>query len=132
MNDIVALVAVPAQRVYGVFGARLFQHNADCICETNGIMRGVCGQEEQGILVDRNVDWGVRVGRGIHGLEEHRAFVLIEELGGGVDMVVSAGIGTTNDHDCQTTCGRGGRVIDAVVVDGRLEEMGIFLEPVQH
>ena len=78
--------------------------------------------------MDGNVNRCVRRRRGVHGLEEHGAFVLIEELGGGVDVVVGPSIWATNHHDCHPA-GGGGRSIDAIVVDGRLQELRVVLEP---
>ena len=43
--------------------------------------------------------------------------VLIEELGGVIDVVVCPSIWTANDHDSDIV------VVDAVIVDGRLEEV---------
>lgn len=55
--------------------------------------------------------------------EEHSAFVLVEEFGRGVDVVVCSSVGAAYDHDGH------GIVVDAVVVDRRFEEMGILAEP---
>jgi len=40
-----------------------------------------------------------------------------------VDMVVSTGIGTTDGHDDEVTA------LDKVIVDGRLQLVGVFLDP---
>lgn len=59
----------------------------------------------------------------LDGFEEHSAFVLVEEFGRGVDVVVCSSIRAAYDHDGH------GIVVDAVVVDWRFEEMGILVEP---
>lgn len=79
--------------------------------------------------MDRNVNGGMRVCGRVHGLEQHGAFVLVEEFGCGVDVVVCTGVGTAYHHDGKTGCGRGGGVIDAVVVHRGLEEVGVVFEP---
>lgn len=56
--------------------------------------------------------------------------MLVEELWGRVDVVVSARVGAAYDHDGVALCCGGGGVVDAVVVDGGLEEMGVLFEPV--
>jgi hypothetical protein len=53
---------------------------------------------------------------------------LVEEFGRGVEVVVCSGVGAANDHDC--VAGGVGGVVDAVVVDGRLEEVRVGFEPV--
>lgn len=80
-------------------------------------MRHIPRQKEELALVDVDVDEGVV----LHGFEQHAAAVLVEEFGGAVDVVVGAGVGAADDHD-------GERVgVDAVVVYGRFEEVGVFL-----
>lgn len=69
-----------------------------------------------------------RCGRVCHGFEEHGASVLIEEFRGGVDVVVCSCVGSADDHD--GVSGGSGWMVDAVVVDGGLEKMGIGFEPV--
>lgn len=54
---------------------------------------------------------------------------MVEELWGGVDVVVCSCVGSANDHDGVAGCGRGGGVVDAVVVDGWLEKVGVGVEP---
>lgn len=70
-----------------------------------------------------------RGGAGIDDFEKHGAAVLVEEFGGRVDVVVCASVRAANDHYGVALRGGGGRVIDAVVVDGGLEEVGVFGEP---
>ena len=57
--------------------------------------------------------------------------MLVEELWGCIDVVVCSRIGSANDHDGQTTGGGGRGVVDAIVVDGWLEEVGVVFEPVK-
>ena len=49
--------------------------------------------------------------------------MLVEEFGGGVDVVVCSGVGTADYHYCH------GVVVDAVVVYWGFEEVGVFFEP---
>lgn len=58
--------------------------------------------------------------------EEHGSAVLIEEFWGGVYVVVCSGVGAADDHYGVAGCAGGGRVVDTVVVDGGLEEVGVF------
>jgi hypothetical protein len=53
---------------------------------------------------------------------------LVEEFGRGVEVIVCSGVGAADDHD--GIAGGGGGVVDAVVVDGGLEEVRIGFEPV--
>ena len=55
--------------------------------------------------------------------------MLIEELWSCIDVVVCSRIGPADDHNGQTPSGRGGGVVDAVVIDRRLEEVGVVFEP---
>lgn len=81
--------------------------------------------------MDRDVlDLVGRGGRVGDGAQQHRAPVLVEELGRGVDVEVGPGVGPADDHDGVALRLRGGGVVDAVVVDGGLEEVAVFLEPV--
>lgn len=69
-----------------------------------------------------------RGGGGVDGFEEHGAVELVEEFGRRVDVVVCSGVRAADDHDgVAAGCGR---VIDAVVVDGGLEEVRVVFEPV--
>lgn len=55
--------------------------------------------------------------------------MLVEELGGLVDVIIRTGIRAADDHDRQAGCfGRRG-VIDAVVVDRRLQQVLVLLKP---
>lgn len=62
----------------------------------------------------------------IDGFQEHRASVLVEEFGGCVDVVVCSGVRAADYHYGVAGCGGGGGVVDAVVVYGWLEEVGVF------
>lgn len=55
--------------------------------------------------------------------------MLVKEFGGGVDVVVGSRIRSSDDHDGQPARGWIGRMVDAVVVDGRLQEMRVIFEP---
>lgn len=64
------------------------------------------------------------------GFQQHRPAILVEEFRRGINVVVGARVGAADDHDRVAFCGRRGRVVDAVVVDGGLEEMGVGFEPI--
>ena len=55
--------------------------------------------------------------------------MLVEELWGGVDVVVGAGVGAANHHDGQAGGLWAGRVVHAVIVDRWLEEVRVLLDP---
>lgn len=77
--------------------------------------------------MDGDVDKAMRCCGTIDGLQEHRATILVKELWGAVDMVVCSGIRAANNHNSQAG-GRGGRwMVNAVVVDGRLEQVRVIL-----
>jgi hypothetical protein len=55
--------------------------------------------------------------------------MLIKELWCAVDMIVRTSIRSSHDHHCQTR-GAGRRwMIDTIIVDWGLQQMGIFLKP---
>jgi hypothetical protein len=112
-----AILTIPPQTIHTALRSRLLNHHTNRIRETHRIMRHIARQEEQFALVD--VDVAELVGRGLDGFEEHAAFVLVEEFGSAVDVVVCAGVGAADDHDGQ------GIVVDQVVVDWGFEEVGI-------
>lgn len=78
-----------------------------------------------GCVVERR-----RGGAGVDSFEKHGAAVLVEEFRSRVDVVVCAGVGSADDHHGISLCGGGGWVVDAVVVNGWLEEVSVFGEPV--
>lgn len=61
--------------------------------------------------------------RAINDFQQHGAFVLVEPFCGLIDVVVCASVGTADNHDSD------GGVVDAVVVDWGLEEVGVFGYP---
>lgn len=70
--------------------------------------------------------WGCRL---VDYLKQHRAMMLVEKLWGGIDVVICPGVGASNNHHgVALGCGGGG-VVDTVVIDGRLKQMSILLEP---
>lgn len=129
VNYLLAFLAIPPHDINGIFRTRLFENNPDGICEADRIVGGVCGQQIKRIFVNGNVDGSMGLRGSVHGLEQHRAFMLIEELGSGVDVVVCSSIGAANDHDSQATRGGGGWVIDAVIVDWGLQKVRVVLQP---
>lgn len=81
--------------------------------------------------MDGDVLRGLRVGRVVDCSQEHGAAVLVEEFGGCVDVVVGAGVGAADYHYRVAGGSRGGGVVDTVVVDRGLEEVGVSFEPVE-
>lgn len=75
------------------------------------------------------IDELVRGARGIDRLEQHRAFVLVEEFGRLVDVVVGSCIGAAEDHYGQAGGLRRRGMIHAVVVNGWLKEVFVLLDP---
>ena len=63
----------------------------------------------------------------IGGLQEHRATILVEELWGAVDMVICSGVRAANDHDSEAGSRGRGWMVDAVIVDGWLEQVRVVL-----
>lgn len=100
----------------------MLEDDADGVGEADGVVGGVGRKEEHVALADDDVLEGVVVG-GVDDLEEHGAAVLVEPFGGLVDVVVGAGVGAADDHDGEAF------VVDAVVVDGGFEEVGVFFKP---
>lgn len=84
-------------------------------------MRRIRGQQKQRPFVNGDVNECGWRGGCVDGFEEHGSPVLVEEFGRGVEVVVCSGVGTADDHDC--VAGGVGGVVDAVVVDGGLEEV---------
>ncbi|KAI9171259.1 3-hydroxyanthranilate 3 4-dioxygenase [Paramyrothecium foliicola] len=133
VDDGAAAGAVPAHAVERVAGPALLEDDADRVGEADGVVRGVAGQQEHVALADDDVAEDAVV----DDLEHHGALVLVEPLGRLVDVVVGAGVGPADDlervgkraywscpyHDAKIL------IVDAVVVDGWLQEMGIFLKP---
>lgn len=120
-----ATLAVPPQLVHAALRPRLLQHDAHRVGEADRVVRHVGRQQEHLALVDVDVAEGLGGGvvLPIDDLEQHAPLVLVEPLGRGVDVVVGARVGPADDHDGHVLVG------DAVVVDGRLEEMGVLGEP---
>ena len=113
------ILAIPPQPVDAVLRPVLLQDYAHGVCEPNGIMGRVGREEEHVALVDADV---AKLAI-IDDLEEHAALVLVEPFGGLVDVVICAGVGTADDHDGD------GIIVNTVVVDGRLEHVGVFRNP---
>lgn len=88
-----AIGAVPAHAVERVGRTALLDDHADCIGEADGVVRRVGGEEEHVALADDDVS-EVSI---VYDLENHGALVLVEVLGGGVDVVICAGVGAANN-----------------------------------
>ena len=92
-------------------------------------MRGIRRKEEERALVDGDVldDGGLGRGGGfgVNSLEEHGAAILVEEFGGGVDVVVCSRVGAADYHHRVAGGAGGGGVVDAVVVDWGAKEVGV-------
>lgn len=122
MHDLPTPRTVPPQPIHAALGPLLLQHQPYRISEPDRVVWRVRREEKQVALANDNVLG--RVCERVDGFEEHGATVLVEEFGGLVDVEVCAGVGAADDHDGEVI------VVDAVVVDGGLEKVGVFLEPV--
>lgn len=105
VDDVAAFGAVPAHSVEDAGGATLLEDEADGVGEADGIVRCVAGEQEHVALADDDVaEFAV-----VDDLERHGALVLVEPLGGRVDVVVGAGVGPAYDLFARRTPGtRGG------------------------
>ncbi|KFY64587.1 hypothetical protein V497_01651 [Pseudogymnoascus sp. VKM F-4516 (FW-969)] len=84
---------VPAHFIHAPRRAALLDHDADCVGEADGVVGDVGGEEEHGAF-------GYGEGAGgavVDDLQEEGAAVLVEPFGGGVDVVVCAGVGAADD-----------------------------------
>lgn len=116
-------LTIPPQPIHTSLRPRLLNHHTHRIREPDGIVRGVSRKQEELSLVDVHVHELLLAVDRLNGLEEHAAAVLVEELGSFVDVIVGAGVGAAHDHD-------GLRIrVDAVVVDGWLEEVRVLGQP---
>lgn len=88
-----ATLTVPSQPVSTVLRPRLLQHYADGVCEPDGVVRRVGGQEEHLAFVDVDVAELVVV----DDFQQHAAFVLVEPFGRFVDVVVCSRVGSADD-----------------------------------
>lgn len=79
-------LAVPAQPVHTLLGSLLLEHDANSVSEAHGIVRRIGRQQEHIPLVDVYVAECALVDR----LEQHGALVLVEPLGGLIDVVICA------------------------------------------
>jgi hypothetical protein len=91
------ILTKPHQAIQTPLGPRLLNHHPNRVREPHGIVRDVAGQQKELALVD--VDVFELVCGGLDGLEQHAAFVLVEEFGGAVEVVVCASVGAADDHD---------------------------------
>jgi hypothetical protein len=124
MHLLPTALTIPAQPIQAALRPLLLQHDAHRVREPDGIVWGVRRQQEHVALVDEDVAvlFPGRVRR-VDDFQEHAAFVLVEPFGGFVDVVVCAGVGAADDHDGD------GVVVDAVVVYGGLQHVGVFGDP---
>lgn len=114
-----AALTIPPQAIHAPLRPLLLQHDAHCVLEPDRVVRRVGREQEHVALVDVNVAELVVV----NDLEQHGAFVLVEPFSGLVDVVVGALVGPADDHDGHAV------IVDAIVVDGRLEHVGVFRYP---
>jgi hypothetical protein len=120
MYNFSATLAIPPHSIDRLVWSLLLQHDPDSVCKSDGVMRCIPWQQVQRILVYRNVDEGRGCCGCVYGFEEHGTLVLIEEFGCFIDVVVRSGIGAAHHHDREARGLWGGRMVHAVVVDGRL------------
>lgn len=122
MDLLAAVLAIPPQAIQTTFRSGLLNDNADGIREPHGIMRCIRRQQEQLSLIDVNV---LELAL-LHRLQQHATFVLVEELGRLVDVVVGASVGAADNHN------RHRIMVDAVVIDGRFQQVRVFFQPASH
>jgi hypothetical protein len=87
----------PHQAIQAPLRSRLLNNHSHRVRESYRVMRDVPWQQEELAFVDVDV-FELVCGR-LDGFEQHAAFVLVEEFGGRVEVVVCAGIGAADDHD---------------------------------
>ena len=92
-------------------------------------MRRVGWEQIQRVLVDGHIDEGVRSRAGVDCLQQHGTLVLVEELRRRVDVVVCPRVGAADNHHGQAGRRWLGWVVDAVVVDGWLEQVRVVFQP---
>jgi hypothetical protein len=119
MHLLPTLLAIPPQSIKTGLGPRLLHDYSHSIREPYWVMRRVRWQQKHIALV--YVDIAERPV--IDNFEQHAAFVLVEPFGRLVDVVVGSRVGSADYHYCE------GVVVDAVVVHGGLEEVGVFGDP---
>lgn len=102
MYNFPTVLTVPSHYVNRVCWSLLFQDHPDRVCESDWIMRRVTRQKVQAIFVNGYIDKLVWCLGGIDGLQQHTAFVLVEEFRCLIDVVICSSVWTTYDHDCQT------------------------------
>lgn len=87
---------IPPQPILFTLWSRLLNHHTHRISKPDGVMRRIPRQQKHLALVNVDVAEGAR---GLDGLEQHAATVLVEEFGGAVDVVVCSCIWAADDHD---------------------------------
>lgn len=138
--DAPALLAIPAQAIEAALRPGLLDDDANCVGEADRVMRCVARQQEELALTDGHV--ARRGSHRIDHLEQHAALILVEKFSRLVDVIVSARVWAADHLDMSLATGVRGRAgaaatchdsatvaVDAEVVDRRLEEVRIFLEP---
>ena len=93
MHNLTALGAVPSHAIERILGPALLKHDADRVGEADGVVGCVAGEEKHVALADDDVAELAL----IDDLEHHGALVLVEPLGGLVDVVVGPGVGAADD-----------------------------------
>ena len=93
VNHLFTLLAVPPEPVHAVCRARLFQDDADGVCETDGVMRCVRWKKEHLAFMDRYIAERSFVDH----FEHHGALVLVEPFSSLVYVVIRPSIRTTDD-----------------------------------
>lgn len=118
MHNTATTLAIPPQSIHLSFWSRLLNNHTNRIGKSDRVMRCIARQQKDFSFI--NVDVSV-FARRFDGLEQHTTTVLVEELGGAVDVVVCSCVGAADNHDGQRVG------VDAVVVDRGFEEVGVLL-----
>lgn len=113
MHLLPTLPTVPSQPIQARRWPWKFKDNSHRVLKPYGVVGNIWWQEEQFAFVD--VDVTEFVGLRYDCLQEHAAFVLVEELGCFVNVVVCAGVRSADDLDGQRV------VVDEMVVNGWFE-----------
>lgn len=117
-----AVLAVPAHAVDRGGRSLLLEDDTDSVGEAHGVVRRVGGEEKHVALANDDVAEDTIV----DDLEHHGALVLIEPLGGLVDVVVGTGVGAADNLDKESG-GRGEPGALGITAAKRMERAVLFL-----
>jgi len=117
----VAAFAVPGIAFRLVGSPDPFHHQADGVRRPLRRMRAIGRQQEHFSLPDRLAPPPASI---VDILQHHVTFQLVEKFLAGIDVKVSAGVGTTDDHDDEL-----GVFPDHLRPDWRLQQITVLIDP---